>query len=114
MKIIGISKIFLLAASWFLVCDNSFAAAPNAALVKAKQDAEAKGFLFESSHDDIVAKAKKEGKLRVISTMETAVIKAMRDSFKKKYPFIGRRESTLSPGAQSRHRQKLGREPGVH
>ena len=88
MKIIGISKIFLLAASWFLVCDNSFAAAPNAALVKAKQDAEAKGFLFESSHDDIVAKAKKEGKLRVISTMETAVVKAMREGFKKKYPFI--------------------------
>jgi len=88
MKMIGISKIFLLAAGWFLVSGNSFAAAPNAALVKAKQDAEAKGFLFESSHDDIVAKAKKEGKLRVISTMETAVIKVMRESFKKKYPFI--------------------------
>ena len=88
MKTIGISKIFLLAAGWFFVCGSSFAAAPNAALVKAKQDAEAKGFLFESSHDDIVAKAKKEGKLRVISTMEPAVVKAMRDGFKKKYPFI--------------------------
>jgi len=74
-------------ASWFPVI-TSFAAAPSSALLKAKQDAEAKGYLFETSHDDIVAKAKKEGKLRVISTIETAVIKVMREGFKKKYPFI--------------------------
>ena len=71
-----------------MVNGTSFAAAPSAALVKAKQDAEAKGYLFESNHDDIVAKAKKEAKLRVMSTLETAVVKAMRDGFKKKYPFV--------------------------
>ena len=78
----------LLAAALLIVSARSFAAAPSAALVKAKQDAEAKGYLFESNHDDIVAKAKKEAKLRVMSTLETAVVKAMRDGFKKKYPFI--------------------------
>jgi len=88
MKIIRKCKILLLASSWFLVSGTSFAAAPSAALVKAKQDSEAKGYLFESNHDDIVAKARKEAKLRVMSTLETAVAKAMREGFKKKYPFI--------------------------
>jgi ABC-type Fe3+ transport system substrate-binding protein len=71
-----------------LLSGSAFAAAPNPALAKARQEAEAKGYIFESSHDEVVAKAKKEGKLRVLSTMESAVIKAMRDAFKKKYPFI--------------------------
>ena len=88
MKIIRKCKILLLASSLFLVSGTSFAAAPSAALVKAKQDSEAKGYLFESNHDDIVAKARKEAKLRVMSTLETAVAKAMREGFKKKYPFI--------------------------
>jgi ABC-type glycerol-3-phosphate transport system substrate-binding protein len=71
-----------------LLSGSAFAAAPSPALAKARQEAEAKGYIFESSHDDVVAKAKKEGKLRVLSTMESAVIKAMRDAFKKKYSFI--------------------------
>jgi iron(III) transport system substrate-binding protein len=78
----------LVAGSLLLLYAGAFAAAPNPALSKAKQDAEAKGYIFETSHDEVVAKAKKEGKLRVLSTMETAVIKVMRDAFKKKYPFI--------------------------
>jgi len=67
---------------------RSFAASVNPSLLKVKQEAEAKGYLFETSHDEIVSKAKKEGKLRVLSTMESAVIKAMREAFKKKYSFI--------------------------
>jgi iron(III) transport system substrate-binding protein len=77
-----------LLAILLLFNSGAFAAAASPSLAKAKQDAEAKGYIFESNHDDIVAKAKKEGKLRVLSTMETAVIKVMRDAFKKKYPFI--------------------------
>ena len=77
-----------LAVSLMIASNGAHAAAPSSALLKAKQDAEAKGYLFETNHDDIVAKAKKEAKLRVMSTLETAVVKAMRDGFKKKYPFI--------------------------
>ncbi len=88
MKLIRLSRIFLLSAGWLMVASMGWAAVSNPALVKAKQDAEAKGYLFETSHDDIVAKAQKEGKLRVISTMEGSVTRAMRDGFKKKYPFI--------------------------
>ena len=79
---------YFLAAALLLASNSAYAASASPALVKAKLDAEAKGYLFESSHDEVVAKAKKEGKLRVLSTMETAVIKAMRDAFKKKYSFI--------------------------
>jgi ABC-type Fe3+ transport system substrate-binding protein len=78
----------ILLAILLLFNSGAFAAAASPSLAKAKQDAEAKGYIFESNHDEIVAKAKKEGKLRVLSTMETAVVKVMRDSFKKKYPFI--------------------------
>ena len=89
MKAIYIRSAAVFLVSGLLIVNaTSFAAAPSSSLLKAKQDAEAKGYLFESSHDDIVAKAKKEGKLRVLSTMESAVVKVMRDSFKKKYPFI--------------------------
>ena len=64
------------------------AAAPTAALSKAKQEAESKGFAFESSRDDILAKAKKEGRLRVLSSLDPGSFKPMTDSFKKKFPFI--------------------------
>jgi hypothetical protein len=57
-------------------------------LLKAKQSAEAKGFLFETSNEEIVAKAKKEGKLRVISSLNPETYKQLMQAFKQKYPFI--------------------------
>jgi len=42
------------------------AAAPNPALAKAQKDAEAKGYIFVASRDELVSGAKKEGKLRVL------------------------------------------------
>jgi ABC-type Fe3+ transport system substrate-binding protein len=66
----------------------SFAAQSGAALPKAKQEAEAKGYIFETSHDEIVAKAKKEGRLKVLTGLDPASHSPMIQSFKKKYPFI--------------------------
>ena len=71
------------------------AASPTAALLKAKKEAESKGYIFETSRDDIVAKAKKEGKLRVVSTLETSTLKTVGDAFKKKYSFIDVRVEEL-------------------
>ena len=65
--------------------DAFAAAAPE--LQKAKQEAEAKGFTFFTNRDEIVAKAKKEGKIRVLSSLDPDSFKPMVDSFKKKYPF---------------------------
>jgi spermidine/putrescine-binding protein len=64
------------------------AAAPASALLKAKQEAEAKGYIFETSRDEIVAKAKKEGRMRALSSLEPETMKAVRDAFKAEYPFL--------------------------
>ena len=71
------------------------AASPTAALLKAKKEAESKGYILETSREDIVEKAKKEGKLRVVSTLESLALKAVRDAFKRKYPFIDLRVEEL-------------------
>jgi ABC-type Fe3+ transport system substrate-binding protein len=67
------------------------AASPNGSLVKAKQAAEAKGYVFHSTHDEIIAQAKKEGKLHVLTSTDRDVLRASADAFKKKYPFINLR-----------------------
>jgi iron(III) transport system substrate-binding protein len=76
----------------FLVCSlltaPAFAAsAPAATVQKAKQAADAKGYAFITSHDEILTGAKKEGKLRAHSSLDPNTFKPLMDSFKKKYPF---------------------------
>ena len=77
----------LLLVSWFL-SPCAFAASPSPAVQKAKQDAEAKGYMFLTNRDEIVANAKREGKLRVLAELEPPNIKAATAAFKKVYPFI--------------------------
>jgi ABC-type Fe3+ transport system substrate-binding protein len=64
------------------------AASANPALQQAKKEAEGKGYIFLTNRDEVVAQAKKEGKLRVLSAEDPNVIKASVEAFKKKYPFI--------------------------
>ncbi|MBI2987341.1 MAG: hypothetical protein HYY45_11295 [Deltaproteobacteria bacterium] len=47
------------------------AVAASPTLVQVKQEAEAKGYIFFATHDEIVAKAKKEGKLGVSVNLGT-------------------------------------------
>ena len=74
----------------FSVTSEIFAASasPSTSIGKAKQQAEAKGFVFESSHDEIVAKAKREGKLRALIGWDPPNHPHLIAAFKKKYPFI--------------------------
>ncbi|MGH7847166.1 MAG: ABC transporter substrate-binding protein [Candidatus Binatia bacterium] len=72
----------------FLSARNAQAAAAPSNLIQAKKEAEAKGFSFIASRDEIVAAAKKEGKVRVLTALQSETYKPMIDSFKKKYPFI--------------------------
>src|SRR6266542_6380765 len=67
---------------------RGFAASPSPSLLKAKQEAESKGFIFLASKDEILAKAKEEGKLEALTFLEGNAKKAMIDAFRKKYPFI--------------------------
>src|SRR5215471_3081673 len=86
----------------FLASPPAFSAAPSSGLLKAKQEAEAKGYVFFTNHDEIVSKAKQEGKLRVI-TGATRSSQVTNDAFKKKYPFIDIHGETLSgPGDAQR------------
>jgi iron(III) transport system substrate-binding protein len=57
-------------------------------LNKVKQETEARGYIFVSSHDEIIAAAKKEGTLRVLGSLSPSTYKQMISAFKKRYPFI--------------------------
>ena len=72
----------------FMLAAPAFGAAPSDAVLKAKQEAESRGYIFAGSRDEIIAKAKKEGQLRAVTGLSTPAIKPMVDAFKKKYPFI--------------------------
>jgi hypothetical protein len=82
--------IFLICAlQWLATVVGAYgAAAPAAALLKAKQEAETRGYVFETSRDEILARAKKEGRLRALSSLEGPTIKAMADGFRAEYPFL--------------------------
>ncbi|MGH7848641.1 MAG: ABC transporter substrate-binding protein [Candidatus Binatia bacterium] len=64
---------------------GTFGAPP---FVAAAQQAGVQGYHVTSSHDEIVSRAKQEGKLRILTTMDDADIKANTAAFKKKYPFL--------------------------
>jgi ABC-type Fe3+ transport system substrate-binding protein len=73
--------------------DGSFtpiaqAAAPGAGMMQAQKEAETKGFRFDGNREELVAKAKKEGALRALLGFDKPTIVALRDGFRKKYPFI--------------------------
>ena len=72
----------------FVLATNGSAAESSSALLKAKSEAEAKGFIFETSRDAIVAKAKKEGAVKVLSGLDPSVHSSMMAGFRKKYPFL--------------------------
>ena len=56
--------------------------------LKTKQKAESEGYVFAASHDEIVEKAKKEGKLRVIRSLSPETFNGTVSAFKQKYPFV--------------------------
>jgi len=88
MKFSHWRRVFLLFLLGSVMGGSGFAAVPSFSIVKARQEAEARGFVFIESHDKIVAGAKKEGKLRALSGLDAEAIKAMAGAFKKKYPFL--------------------------
>jgi ABC-type Fe3+ transport system substrate-binding protein len=83
-----------LLGSWLFAF--SARAAESATLQKARKEAEGRGFLFVGNRDEIVAKARKEGKVKIGSTLEPEDYKPMVESFKKKYPFVDAQMEELS------------------
>ena len=98
----------LLSAATCVIVSNARAAAPNPALAKAQKDAEARGYIFIASHDELVSRARKEGKLRVIISMADGPLKHVTEAFRKKYPFIDTRsEGTRGTEVYMRMLQEL-------
>jgi ABC-type Fe3+ transport system substrate-binding protein len=93
-----------------LAAPSAYAAAANPALAKAKQAAEAKGYIFENSHDDLVAKAKKEGRVRVLTTQRN--LKPLAEAFKKKYSFLDLRIEEVQ-GTDTHQRMVLEMKSGT-
>lgn len=85
MKNVLRSLAFLLLGFWVA---QGIAAEATQPSLKTKKEAEAKGYIFHMDHDEIVAKAKTEGSLRLITSMERETVKAATPAFMKKYPFI--------------------------
>lgn len=72
-----------------LAVPDVFAASANPALLKAKREAESKGYAFFTSRDEIISKAKKEGKIRALTGAGLeASLPPTTEAFKKKYPFV--------------------------
>ena len=79
---------------------DSFAAQANSALLTAREQAKEKGFVFFANRDEIVAKAKKEGKLRVQNGLRET-LKASTEAFRTQYPFIDLHAETVRGIADS-------------
>ena len=86
----SISKyiVFILVGVFCLTGSKPLVAQESPALLKAKKDAEAKGYTFIASRDEIIAEAKKEGQVRVLSAMNSSTFPPMVKAFKHKYPFL--------------------------
>ena len=82
---IGVVALFLLLR---LFAHAPAVLAASADVGKAKRAAEAKGFVFETSHDAIVSRAKAEGKLHILSSYAPEAYRSMIDLMKKRYPFL--------------------------
>ena len=88
MGLLADISVLLFLVSYFVLPSSAIAASSEGALLKSQQKAESGSYIFIASRDELLAKAKKEGRLRALSGLSTPAIKPMVAAFKKKYPFI--------------------------
>jgi ABC-type Fe3+ transport system substrate-binding protein len=87
--------------------DSTRGASEAPELLRGKKQAEGRGYIFETGRDDIVAKAKQEGQLGVLSSLES--LKEMKEAFARKYPFINVRiQEITGTDAHQRFVRELG------
>ena len=112
MKIFLLNKIVASFAFFLFLTLATHAGAASAPLEKAQQEAAAKGYIFFTSHDEIVEKARKEGKLRLLSGLEDRTSKALVDAFRQKYPFISEIDASELDGVAAFQRFVLEMKAG--
>jgi ABC-type Fe3+ transport system substrate-binding protein len=86
----SVKKASVLLVSLFVSCFVPLYTllAADAAPIETKKIPETQGYTVFSSHDEIVARAKKEGKLRALSLLGRQTYKPLISAFKQRYPFI--------------------------
>ncbi len=109
-------SVLFLSLVYLLLGSGVLAASISPALQKAKQEAEAKGYIFLTSHDEIVNMAKKEGKMNAVSALEPETNRALQEGFKAEYPFLDVSVEYVS-GSEEKQRTlmelKVGRDTGT-
>ena len=96
MKVKFMTAGLVFCALGMLADSAGAAAAPSAELAKAKKETESRGYVFYANRDEILAKAKEEGRVRVLSNMDPENIEALRKAFMKQYPLIDARAERIS------------------
>lgn len=84
----AIALLSFIASFWTVIFNVGAGTPQGADLIKAKKEAESRGYGFLTSRDEIVRRAKEEGKLRVSSSNDPDSYPALRKAFMKQYPFI--------------------------
>jgi iron(III) transport system substrate-binding protein len=82
-----ITQLFLL-ITIVLTASDALAATATPALQKSKLDAEAKSYIFLSSHDEIVRLAKQEARVDGIVSLDPETFGPLTKTYKSKYPFL--------------------------
>jgi ABC-type Fe3+ transport system substrate-binding protein len=84
-----LAALFFALVGGSIAASDLFAASATANVLKAKQEAESKGYAFFTSRDEIINRAKKEAKVRALTGagLEASLPPTL-EVFKKKYPFI--------------------------
>jgi ABC-type glycerol-3-phosphate transport system substrate-binding protein len=88
-----------------------YPASGNPELEKAKTNAQSLGYTFIGSHDEILAGAKREGKLRVLNTLDAETTNQLIKAFREKYPFISVEGQEVA-GTEGAQRFLLEMQPG--
>ena len=82
-----IRTLIYLLVGFFYAASISLAASATA-LTKSKQEAQAKGYIFLSSHDEIVKLAKQEARLDGIVSLDPDTFGPLTKAFRSRYPFL--------------------------
>jgi ABC-type Fe3+ transport system substrate-binding protein len=80
--------VYLLLAGVFYAPPGAFAASATATLQKSKQAAEAQGYTFLSSHDEIVKLARQEARVDGIVSLDPETFGPLTKAFRTRYPFL--------------------------
>ena len=92
----GMITLVYLLLGVFYAASSALAASATPGVQRSKQEAEAKGYVFLSSHDEIVKLAKQEARVDGIVSLDPETFGPLTKAFRTRYPFIDLRLRELA------------------